>query len=66
MLKPGSRDATVTHFITGQFLQHFHFCTGMAQHVYKIVDNDVDIIVQEVMNVIYQVQACLVVHYFGI
>ena len=66
MFEPTGSNAAITHFIAGQLLQHFHFCTGMAQHVYKIIDNDVDIIVQEVMNVIYQIQSCLVVHYFGI
>ena len=59
-------NASITHFISCQFFQHFHFCSGMAEHIHKIVNDDIEIIVQQVMNIIYQLLPGLVIHDFGV
>ena len=61
MFKPARGNTPVAHFITGQFFQHFHFRSGMAKHIHKIVNDNIQIIVQQVVNIIYQVQTGLVI-----
>ena len=66
MLKPTGSNATITYFIAGQLFQHFHFCSCMAQHIHEIVNNYIQVIIQQVMDIIYQIQTCLVVYYFSV
>src|ERR1700733_6296333 len=61
MLEPAGRDAPVADLVAGQLFQHLHFGTRVAEHVHKVVDDDIDIVVEEVVDVIDQVLARLVV-----
>ena len=40
MLKPRTRYGTIGSFIFGQFLDNIHFGPSMAQHVYKVINQD--------------------------
>ena len=39
MLEPAFRHRSITDLIAGQFFQHFHFGTGMTEHINKIIDD---------------------------
>ena len=41
MFKPAGSDTPVTHFISRQLFQHFHFGTGMTEHIHKIVNDHI-------------------------
>ena len=66
MNKLAQRQASVTGFVVGQFLEYFYLCSCMAQHVYKIIDDDIDIITKQVVYIIYQVLSRLVIKYFRV
>src|SRR6266404_5278444 len=66
MLKPRRSNTAITHFISRQFFQYLHFSTGMAEHIHKIIYDHIDVIVQEVMDIIYKVKTSLVVQNFCI
>jgi hypothetical protein len=46
MFKPGLCNTPVTHFITGEFLQHFHFSPRVTQHIHEIINDNIQVIVQ--------------------
>ena len=59
-------NTAVACFITRQFFQHFHFCSCMAEHIHKIVNDNIDIILQHVVNIIHQFLSIMVIGDFGI
>jgi len=65
MFEPAGRDAAVADLIAGQLLQYFHLGAGMAEHVHKVINDDVEIVVQEIVNIVYQVLPGLVVKDLG-
>ena len=54
MYEPAQGKAAVTGFITGQFFQHFHFGSCMAEHVHKIVYDDTQVMIQQVVRIVDQ------------
>ena len=44
MLEPGTGQAAVSRFALRQFTDHFHFRTGMRQHIHEVEDNDIQLV----------------------
>ena len=55
MFEPAGGNAPVADLVAGQFLEYFHFRAGVAEHVHKVVDDDIEIVVEEVMDIVDQV-----------
>ncbi len=38
----------------------------MTEHIDKIVDDHIQVIVHQVMDIVHEIKTCLIVDYFGI
>ena len=53
-------------FVAGQLFQNFHLCSCMAKHINKIVNNNINIIIQIIMHAVHQLLRILVIGDLGI
>ena len=54
MLEPRFGKRTVGCFVVGQFPNDFHFRACMGEHIHKVIDHEIDVVVFNLVELVVQ------------
>ena len=59
MIKPRGGNAAICRLVVGEFFNYIHLGTGVTQHIHKIVDHHIQLIIEKVAEIIVQLFAIM-------